>query len=262
MSELSTLLFELDRDTRVATVTFNRPERLNAYDHPMQREILALTTELDHRDDVGAVVITGSGRAFMAGADITMFEQWSNQSPEEVRASLRHQIIRPVVWQQLGKPVIAAVNGVAVGAGLATAMSADFRFASPEARFGHTAITLGILAGPAESAQTVRYLGRTLAAEVLLAGRLIEAEEALRAGLLNRVVDADQLLDEARAYAAQLAQLPPLGMRMAKANFAGAAQANIDYDAEIEPFVIAMTSPEARERFEQFLASHGGYARR
>jgi enoyl-CoA hydratase/carnithine racemase len=192
----------------------------------------------------------------MAGADIAMFEQWSNESPHEVRASLRHQIIRPVIWQELGKPVIAAVNGIAVGAGLATLMAADFRFASPAARFGHIAITLGILAGPAETAQTVRYLGRTLAAEVLLAGRLIEADEALRAGLLNRLVDADLLLDEARSYAAQLAQLPPLGMRMAKANFAGVAQSNVDYDAEIEPFLIAMTSPQAREHFEQFLASH------
>lgn len=262
MSELSTLLFELDRDTRVATITFNRPERLNAYDYPMQREILALATDLDHRDDVGAVVLTGSGRAFMAGADITMFEEWNDQPPEQVRASLRHQIIRPVVWQQLGKPVIAAINGVAVGAGLAIAMSADFRFASPAARFGHTAIMLGLLAGPAETAQTVRYLGRTLAAEVLLAGRMIEADEALRAGLLNRVVDADQLLDEARAYAAQLAELPPLGMRMAKLNFAGAVQASIDYDAEMEPFVIAMTSREARERFEHFLSRHNGHARR
>jgi enoyl-CoA hydratase/carnithine racemase len=246
----------------VATVTFNRPERLNAYDHQMQRDLLALVTELDHRDDIGAVILTGGGRAFMAGADITMFEQWGGQSPHDVRTSLRHQIVRPVIWQQLGKPVIAAVNGIAVGAGLATAMCADFRFASPAARFGHTAITLGILAGPAESAQTVRYLGRTLAAELLLAGRLIDAEEALRAGLLNRILDAERLLDEARTFAAGLAQLPPLGMRMAKANFAGAAQSNIDYDAEIEPFVTAMASPEARERFEQFLAGHGGYARR
>jgi enoyl-CoA hydratase/carnithine racemase len=153
------------------------------------------------------------------------------------------------------------VNGVCVGAGLATAMAADFRFASPAATFGHTAITLGITPGAGETAQTVRYLGRTLAAEVLLAGRTLTAEEALAAGLLNRLVEADELLDAARAYAAQLAELPAQGMRLAKANFSASAEAHSDYEAEIERFATSMTSTEARERFERFLLRHASDVR-
>jgi enoyl-CoA hydratase len=254
MSTLSTLLLDLDADTRVATLTFDRPERLNAYDRTMQLELLELLRALDVREDIGALVITGSGRAFMAGADISTFEEWSHLTRDEVLFVLRNEIVKPVVWQELGKPVVAAVNGVCVGAGLATAMAADFRFASPTATFGHTAITLGITPGPAETAQTVRYLGRTLAAEVLLAGRILTAEEALGAGLLNRLVEADDLLDAARAYATQLALLPTHAMRLAKANFSASTEAHRDYEAEIERFATSMTSTGAREGFKRFLS--------
>jgi enoyl-CoA hydratase len=190
-----------------------------------------------------------------------MFEEWNGLTRDQVLEILRQQIVKPVVWQELGKPVVAAVNGVAVGAGLATAMAADFRLASPAARFGHTAIKLGIPAGPAETAQTVRYLGRTLAAEVLLGGRILDSEEALAAGLLNRVVPADQLVPAARDYAAELARVPTEVMRLAKASFSGAAEAHRDFEAEIEGFASAMTGSVARERFERFLADHRSDAR-
>jgi enoyl-CoA hydratase len=201
----------LERDGAVAVVTINRPKVLNALNTQTLDELRRVVLALKHDDGVRAVVMTGAGeKSFVAGADIN---ELSVQSPTGGREhALRGQHVLDLI-ENMGKPVIAALNGYALGGGCELAMACTIRLAADSARLGQPEINLGIIPGYAGTQRLSRLVGRGRALELLLTGDQITAQEAHRLGLVNRVVPAADLMTEARKLAAALAARAPVAMR-------------------------------------------------
>jgi enoyl-CoA hydratase len=206
---VSTLL--LERDAPVALVTVNRPDTLNALNAAAIDELRQVLLALRHDDEVRAVVLTGAGeKAFVAGADV---RELASLDPQAARSlSLRGQHVFDLV-EQLGKPVIAAVNGFALGGGCELAMACTLRVAADTARFGQPEINLGLIPGYGGTQRLPRLVGRGRALELLLRGHAIDAAEAYRIGLVDRVVPAGELRGTARALAIELASKAPPAVR-------------------------------------------------
>ncbi len=201
----------LDRDGAVATLTVNRPKVLNALNAATMDDLRRALGELRGDDDVRAVVITGAGdKAFIAGADIN---ELAVQTPVDGREhGLRGQHVLQVL-ENLGKPVIAAINGFALGGGCELAMACTLRIAADTAKLGQPEINLGLIPGYAGTQRLARLVGRGRALEMLLTGDMVGADEAYRIGLVNRVVPAAELMKEAKALAASLAAKAPVALR-------------------------------------------------
>jgi enoyl-CoA hydratase/carnithine racemase len=208
----------------VLVATLNRPDRLNAQTVQMFAELDQLAHDLSD-SDVRTLIITGAGRAFCAGYDLADAEELANLSPlgmlgRQERAARALAAIRGVPM-----PVIAAVNGPAAGGGFALALAADIRLGAPEARFNAAFVRIGLTAGDLGTSWLLpRLIGPARAAELAYTGGFVEAEEAERIGLLNRIVPADRLLDEALALAGQIAANSPGGVQLSKR----ALQANME----------------------------------
>ena len=202
-------------DDFVATITLNRPEQLNTFNEPLAGELARALDELDAQREVRVILITGAGRAFCAGIDLSGY---AGRTVSEYRDWVAH-MERPLVKiGDLDTPVIAAVNGVAAAIGAGLVAAADLAVASEKARLGLTAINVGLnCVGPIVPVS--RSVGRKRALELLLFGDLIPAETALNMGLYNRVTPHEELLAEARVWAAQLAQKSPEAVRNAKTAF-------------------------------------------
>jgi len=196
----------IERDGAVATLTVNRPKVLNALNAPTMDELRRALRELRGDDQVRAVIITGAGdKSFIAGADIN---ELAVQTPVDGREhGLRGQHVLQVL-ENLGKPVIAAINGFALGGGCELAMACTLRIAADTAKLGQPEINLGLIPGYAGTQRLARLVGRGRALEILLTGDLIGADEAYRIGLVNRVVPAAELMTHARALAAKPVQVP------------------------------------------------------
>lgn len=187
---------------RVGLITLNRPEALNALSDAMGREILAAAQAFDADPSVGAIVITGSSRAFAAGADI---KEMAHMSSVEM-----YQANWFTVWDELARvrtPMVAAVAGHALGGGCELAMIADFIIAADNAKFGQPEIKLGVIPGMGGSQRLTRAVGKAKAMEMVLTGRVMGAAEAEQAGLVARVVPVDSLLDDAVETAATIASM-------------------------------------------------------
>jgi enoyl-CoA hydratase len=206
---LETLLVE--RDGAVAVVTINRPKVLNALNTQTISELEGVMRDLQHEEAVRAVVLTGAGeKSFVAGADIN---ELAVLSPAEgQRHGRRGQAVFDLI-EHLGKPVVAAINGFALGGGCELAMACTLRIAADSARFGQPEINLGIIPGYAGSQRLPRLVGKGRALEVLLTGDMIGAARAYEIGLVNRVVPAAELLPEAKTLAAALASKAPIATR-------------------------------------------------
>lgn len=205
----------LEKSGAVATLTFNRPAALNALNQAMLGEIELAVRELAVDEEVRAVIVTGSGtRAFVAGADIRELRALEGTPEGEAFARAGHRVLRSL--SELDKPSIAAINGFALGGGCEVALSCDVRIAAENARIGLPEIRLGIIPGWGGTQLVPRLLGSGRAALLILTGEPIDAEEAYRLGLVDRVVPAEKLLDEARQLATALAERPPLAVRAAK----------------------------------------------
>jgi enoyl-CoA hydratase len=202
---------QIDRDGAVAVVTVNRPKVLNALNTQTMDELRRTILALRHDDSVRAVILTGAGeKSFVAGADIN---ELAVQTPAGGREhALRGQHVLDLI-ENMGKPVIAAVNGFALGGGCELAMACTLRIASEHARFGQPEINLGIIPGYAGTQRLARLVGAGRALEILLTGEQISAPEAHRLGLVNRVVPAGELMNEARKLAATLAAKAPIAVR-------------------------------------------------
>lgn len=212
---------ELQRTSpQTAVLTVARPRSLNALDEATMAELYQALDELGRDRSIRVVVLTGQGRAFCAGQDIKDFGPsipTVADGPAAVLAFQEYMSGIVLKVRELAQPVIAAVNGVAVGAGMALACASDIRIASPEARFANGALKLGLSGSEMGlSYHLPRLVGMSAAAEWLLTGRMVDAEEALRTGLVNRVVPSDQLLDAALEIAAQITANAPFGVRMTK----------------------------------------------
>jgi len=198
MSEYSTILVS----TRgpIGWITLNRPEALNALNSTLVDELAAAASAFDADEAIGCIVVTGSERAFAAGADIKEMEGKSS-----VDMALRNPFAGFEAFSRVRTPVIAAVAGYALGGGCELAMACDIILAADTARFGQPEITLGVIPGLGGTQRLPRAIGYYKAAELVLTGRMMDAVEAERAGLVSRVVPAAELLAEAEAMAAQIA---------------------------------------------------------
>ncbi|HEU4681452.1 MAG TPA: enoyl-CoA hydratase-related protein [Gemmatimonadales bacterium] len=205
----TTLLFELADG--IARVTINRPDKLNALNATVIEELGDAVTRIKTDAAVRGVILTGAGqKAFVAGADIS---ELANQGPAEGKArSLRgQQVFRRL--ETCGKPVIAAVNGFALGGGCELAMACHIRIASEQAKFGQPEVKLGIGPGYGGTVRLPRLVGRGRALELLLTGRMIDAAEAYRIGLVNGVVSGEGLLDETERVLRAIVENGPLAIR-------------------------------------------------
>lgn len=196
---------------RVALLRLNRPEAMNALNHALMTELMEALERLDTDDAVGAFVVTGDARAFAAGADI---KEMMDYSSTEI---LQKDHIGPFDRiRNISKPVIAAVSGWCLGGGNELALSCDLIVASESARFGQPEINLGVIPGAGGTQRLTRAVSKALAMEMVLNNRTLSAEEALRFGLVNRVVPVERYLDEALALAAEIADRAPIAVRVGK----------------------------------------------
>jgi enoyl-CoA hydratase len=196
----------------VGLITLNRPQALNALNSALMAEVAAALTAFENDDAVGAMVITGSTKAFAAGADIKEM-QTKTFADVYVGDFLTRN------WEAMNrcrKPIIAAVAGYALGGGCELAMQCDFILAADNAKFGQPEINLGVIPGAGGSQRLTRYVGKSKAMEMCLTGRLMDAAEAERAGLVSRIIPVDQLLDEALKVAAKIAEQSRPSVMMAK----------------------------------------------
>ena len=201
----------IEKKDAVAIVTVNRPDKLNALNDRTMEELDAAFTALGGDPETRGVILTGAGeKAFVAGADIG---ELSTQSPVEGKErSIRGQGILDRI-ENLGKPVIAAVNGFALGGGCELAMACHVRIASENARLGTPEVKLGIMCGYAGTQRLTRLLGKGRALEILLTGEMVDAAEAHRIGLVNKVVPRDKLLAEAEALLRKMLANGPISLR-------------------------------------------------
>lgn len=180
------------RDGRVSILTLNRPRQLNAVNSVMTREILTSLKENDANGEVAATVITGKGEIFCAGADVKEISSWiSGQNVDECSVGSWRRI------EEFEKPIIAAVNGAALGGGCELAMMCDILLASSKAMFGQPEVTVGLIPGMGATQRLIRTVGKSKAMEILFTGTTLSAEEALARGLISKIVDNEQLVSEA-----------------------------------------------------------------
>lgn len=210
--EFNTLHYQLEDG--IATVTLNRPEVLNAVNMAMRLDFTALMEELFFNQAVKVVIFTGAGRGFSAGGDLSHFEQeW--QTPT-FRANSRRLVNFFDDLEALEKPVIAAINGPATGAGLELALACDIRLASDQATLGFRENYIGLIPGVGGCARLIRTIGVHRAKELIWMGTMISAAEAMAIGMLNKVVPHEQLMDEAYHYARTLLKRAPQAIGLAK----------------------------------------------
>lgn len=217
MSDFQNLLLEV-RDG-IATVTLNRPDKLNAYTTEMGEEVVAVFRRLRDDPSVRVVLLTGAGRGFCAGVDLEHLK--AHQSGRSAGSGPRlgeedFLKVFPLEMVEYPKPIVAAVNGAAIGVGVTMILPADVRIAAEGAKLGLTFAKLGILPGLGSTHLLPRLVGRAKALELVLTAKVIRAEEAAEIGLVNQVVPAEALLETARTMAAQMAECRPEVLAAAK----------------------------------------------
>ncbi len=241
------------RDGAVSVITINRPQVLNALNLPTLDELRRAVLDVKSDRAVRAVIVTGAGeKAFVAGADIN---ELAGQRPNEGKEYAQFgQHVFDLI-EQIGKPVIAAINGFALGGGCELAMACTLRLAAAHARLGQPEINLGLIPGFAGTQRLTRLVGRGAALDLLLTGRQIPADEALRIGLVNRVVPSATLMTEAGALAATLADKPLLATQYILEAVTHGQSVPFDQAQFLEAtlFGLAMSSDDMREGTSAFL---------
>lgn len=243
---------KLSKEGRVAVITLNRPEALNALNTETLKELDAVTDQVAADPEVDVVILTGEGKAFVAGADIAEMKGLSAE--EGRRFGIRgQQIFRKL--ELMEKPVIAAVNGFALGGGCELAMSCDIRIASEKAKFGQPEVGLGITPGFSGTQRLARLIGVSKAKEWIFTGDMVDAVEAERLGLVNKVVSHDQLMEEALSLACKIASKAQLAVRYAKIAINKGMETDIDTGIQIEAdlFGLCFATQDQKEGMTAFL---------
>ncbi len=238
------------REGRVGVVQLNRPKALNALNRELMTELMDALTAFDADDDIGCMVVAGSQRAFAAGADI---KEMAAATPTSM---LNNSFID--LWDKLakvGKPVIAAVSGYALGGGCELAMACDMIVASETAQFGQPEINLGVIPGAGGTQRMTHAVGKAVAMEMVLNGRFLTAAEAERYGLVNKIVPAELYLEEAIKLATEIAARAPVAVRLAKeavnAVYEMPLQAGLDHERRL--FYLLFSTEDQKEGMDAFV---------
>ena len=228
----------LEKEGKIAILYINRPKALNALNKDTLLEIKSVVTDINEDPDIDVLIVTGAGdKSFVAGADIAFMQ---NMSAVEGRqfGLLGNEIFRLI--EKMEKPVIAAVNGFALGGGCELAMCCDFRIASTKAKFGQPEVGLGITPGFGGTHRLPRLVGSGMAKQLLYTADIIDANEALRIGLVNAVVEPDELLDYVKNIAKRITGKAQLAVRFCKAAANEGIQTDIDRGIEIEADIFGL----------------------
>lgn len=248
MSPYETIVCEVIEKT--ALVRLNRPDALNALNNILLRELMDALQKFDQDPAIAVMVITGSERAFAAGADI---KEMADASAVEMLQ--RDNIAQFDRLMTIKKPVIAAVSGWCLGGGNEIAMACDMVIASESARFGQPEITIGVIPGAGGTQRLTRRVGKAIAMEMILNNRTLTAAEALQSGLVNRVVPVDRYLDEALALAKEIASRPPVAIRLAKeaVNYAFNSSLSDGLAEERRAFYFLFATQDQKEGMKAFI---------
>ena len=250
MTDEPLILVERDEERRVALLRFNRPKQLNALNGQVMDELCSALETLDRDDAIRVLVVTGSERAFAAGADIG---EMAEASPIDMLRTNR--IAQWDRVRRIGKPVIAAVAGWCLGGGCELAMALDLIVAAESARFGQPEINIGVIPGAGGTQRLTRAVGKSAAMEMILTGEPIDAREAHRLGLVARVVPNELVVEDALALAAKIATKSPLALRLAKEAVNAAYEMSLT-DAlahERRLFYLLFASEDQKEGMAAFL---------
>ena len=233
-----------EKSEGIATITINRPEVRNALTQALMAELGHAIDQADLDEEVRVLILTGAGdRAFVAGADINEVGARDTLSELGPNSRLRRMVFSHL--EHLSKPSIAAVNGYAFGGGCELALACTLRVAADSARFGQPEINLGIIPGLGGTQRLTRMVGKGHAMELILTGEPINAQEAFRIGLVNKVVPAASLMEEARAFAKKLVSKPPLALRAAKDAVDYGTDMSLETALEFENRLFAIVSGSA-----------------
>jgi len=240
----------VEKDGAIAVVTLNRPQALNALSYGLVKDLCLAMQELDRDREVRVMIVTGGEKVFAAGADI---KEMADRGPFDERIHERLDYRDQI--NKITKPVIAAVSGFALGGGCELAMSCDIIIASETARFGQPEVNLGIIPGSGGTQRLTRLLGKHRAMEMVLTGDIVNAADAERFGLVNRVVPVELLLEEAKNVAKKIAAKPALAIKEAKEAVLKAANSSLDEGLEFErkAFYLLFASEDRAEGMKAFL---------
>ncbi|MEM3770325.1 MAG: enoyl-CoA hydratase-related protein [Candidatus Bathyarchaeia archaeon] len=249
--EFKYILYE--KSEGIATITINRPEALNAFSVEVVSEILQALEDVKADESVRVVVLTGAGeKAFSAGADIKAMKGMNALKAREL--SMMGEKLCSAL-ENLEKPVIAAINGYALGGGLEVAMACDIRIASENARIGQTEINIGLIPGWGGTQRLTRLIGATKAKEMIFTGKMIDAKTAEQFGLVNMVVPQEKFREAVRQFALELAQKAPVALKVAKALINKGAEINLDaaIALEREGFGVVASTEDLQEGVSAFI---------
>lgn len=240
------IIFE--KEEGIALITFNRPEAMNALNNQTRAEFREAIDEVAADDEIKVLILTGSGKSFVAGSDIKEFNKTTPY--------MAHNILRlGEMVEKLEKPVIAAVNGFCLGGGCEIAMGCDIIIASEKAKFGQTEINIGIIPGGGGTQRLQRLIGACRAKELIFTGDIIRADEADRIGLVNRVVPMDELLPTAKEIAGKIATKSAAALKLAKTAINRGMQTNLESGLkyEYELYSISLSLEDKAEGVNAFL---------
>jgi enoyl-CoA hydratase len=243
----------LETKDAIAVLTINRPKALNALNAALLKELSQAAEEIAQDEAIRALLITGAGeKAFVAGADITELARFNALEAKHF-AAFGHRFMSAL--QKLPIPVVAAVNGFALGGGLELALSCDFIYASENAKFGLPEITLGLIPGFGGTQRLARLIGKNKAKELIFTGKMISAEDAFDMGIVNRVFAPDQLMAEAMKTAADMASKGRASLNAAKhsVNYGTEVDLASGCEIEIDAFALCFASGDAAEGTRAFL---------
>jgi enoyl-CoA hydratase len=245
------IIFQVEN--HVATITFNRPKALNALNQELLGELFTALVAVQNDEEIRVLVLTGAGeKSFVAGADITELATFNPLQAKQF-AELGHKTMNKL--QELPIPVIAAVNGFALGGGSEIALASDFIYASDNAKFGFPEITLGLIPGFGGTQRAPRQFGKNMAKEMVFTGKMISAEDASDLGMVNKITSFDTLMEEALKTAGVIASKGKASIRAAKQAINSGMDADLATGCkiEIDAFALCMASVDAREGTTAFL---------
>ena len=243
----------VEQENGIATVTINRPESLNALNKETLEELLACFKDLSLNDQIKAIILTGSGeKAFVAGADISFMQNLTAHQSRKF-GKLGHLVMHTI--ENTPQPVIAAINGFALGGGCELALACDMRFASDNAKFGQPEVNLGVVPGFGGTQRLPRLIGKGLANELLFTGNIIDSVEALRIGLINKVYSQEELQTACMQIAKTIAKKGPVAVRLCKEAVNNGVEMDLTrgcaYEADL--FALCFASDEQTEGMTAFL---------